>query len=68
MVRAFDSAAGVAVAALRERTSHQALTAATNVPAVNRDPATVCENAASAVLLDSNAPMLFNSARCVAGL
>ena len=53
---------------LRERTSHHALTAATNVPAVSRAPATVCENAACAVLLVSSATMLVNSARWVAGL
>src|SRR6516225_3630707 len=43
MVRASDSAAGVAVAGLRERTSHHALTAATKVAAVSNAPATVCE-------------------------
>ena len=68
MVRASDSAAGVAVAAVRDRTSHHALTAATNVPAVSNEPVTVCENAQRAVLLESSAPMLSNSARCVAGL
>src|SRR5271166_3773650 len=54
--------------ALAERTSHHALTAATKVPAVSSDPATACEKAARAVLLPSNAPMLCNSARRVAGL
>ncbi|EUA12099.1 hypothetical protein I546_2266 [Mycobacterium kansasii 732] len=51
-----------------ERTSHHALTAATKVPAVSNEPATVCENAAIAVLLVSSAVMLFSSARLVAGL
>src|SRR5438270_2415326 len=68
MVRATDSAAGVAAAELRERTSHQALTAATNVPAVSSDPVTACENAAHAVLFVSSATMLCSSARRVTGL
>src|SRR5690348_9048654 len=68
MVRASDSAAGVAVSGLRERTNHHALTAATKVPAVSKEPATACEKAALAVLLVNNAAMLVNSARRVAGL
>src|SRR5271166_7147318 len=68
IVRASDSATGWSAARLPERTSHQALTAATNVAAVSSEPATVCENAARAVLLLSSALMLCNSARRVTGL
>src|ERR1700744_348058 len=68
MVGAADSAPGVALAEVRDRPSPQALTAATNVPAVSNAPVTTCRNAVSAVLLVSNAAMLCNSARRVAGL
>lgn len=51
-----------------ERTSHQALTAATKVPAVSSAPLTVWVNAACAVLLVSSTTMLLNSARPVVGL
>jgi hypothetical protein len=52
----------------RDRTIHQAHTAATNAPAVRNAPPIACETAACAVLLVNNATMLSNSARRVSGL
>src|SRR6478752_2144649 len=53
---------------LPARTIHHAQIAATNVPAVRKAPATVCETAATAVLLLNSAAMLVSSARPVSGL
>ena len=50
------------------RTIHHAQTHATKAPAVRKEPATACENAATAVLLVSNPTMLVSSARPVSGL